>query len=149
MRYSFFIISLALLTACQPSDVRPGLWLRGDVVTQPVSDWGFATDVDEIFIETSPWYAIAHSTTIWSVVVDGDIYIGSYGQEKKRWEQNVLQDPDATLSISGKLYKVVVIPVTDTTLTASLDLAYNNKYDMAEVFGSVTPVWWFYRVSQR
>jgi hypothetical protein len=41
-----------------------------------------------------------------------------------------------------------VTQVTDQSLTAELDQAYNAKYDMAEVFGNEIPAWWFYRVEQ-
>ncbi len=145
---ALYILVILVLTACQPRDVRPGLWLDGDVVTQSIDNWEFTTRIEEIFIETRPWYGIAHSTTIWCVALKGDLYIGSYGQEKKTWEENLVQDPGARLGIDGKLYDVVITPVTDTGLTAKLDLAYNKKYDMAEVFGNELPVWWFYRVDQ-
>jgi hypothetical protein len=145
-RPGFCVLALMMLIACQPSDVRPGLWLSGEEVTESVDDWKFAADIEEIFIETNPWYGIAHSTTIWCVVYEGALYIGSYGEEKKTWENNVIGDSDARLRISGKLYPVVVTRISDKELTADLDLAYNEKYDMEEVFGKDVPTWWFYRV---
>ena len=39
--------------------------------------------------------------------------------------------------------------VTDQQLTEKLDMAYQKKYDMVEVFGNETPEWWFYSVEQR
>ena len=149
MRLFFAILSISVLIACQPKDVRPGMWLNGDLVTQPVSGWSFTDEIEEIFIETNPWYGIPHSTTIWCVAFEGDLYIGSYGQEKKTWEDNLAQDPRARLAISGKLYKVMVRRVTDQQLTEKLDMAYQKKYDMVEVFGNETPEWWFYSVEQR
>jgi len=149
MRSVFVVFTIAVLCACQPADESPGLWLNGDVVAQPVDNWQFAAEIEEIFVETSPWYGIAHSTTIWSVVSEGKLFIGSYGEEKKTWENNLAQDSEARLGISDKLYEVVITPVTDKQLTADLDLAYIQKYDMAAVFGSETPVWWFYHVEQR
>lgn len=143
------VFTILVLSACQPRDVRPGLWLDGDVVTQSVHNWEFTSEVEEIFIETNPWYGIAHSTTIWCVALEADLYIGSYGPEKKTWEQNLMQDPEARLGIDGRLYNVVITPVTDKELAANLDLAYNKKYDMVEVFGNEIPPWWFYRVDQQ
>ena len=132
--------------ACQPSDVRPGFWLRGESVAEPVDDWRFATDVEEIFIETKPWYGIPHSTTIWCVEIDGKLYVGSYGEEKKTWENNVARNSEAKLRISGKIYEVRVTPIADPTLTNTIDVAYTQKYDMAEVFGDDLPPWWYYSV---
>ena len=140
---------LVMLAACQPNDESPGLWLSGESVTQPVTDWMFASDVEEIFIETSPWYGIPHSATIWCVVFDGTLYIGSYGEDKKFWENNLADDPEIRLGISGKTYEVVATPVADKEVSAILDLTYTDKYDMAEVFGDATPRWWFYKIEQR
>jgi hypothetical protein len=139
---------LVLLASCQPSDVRPGFWLNGTLVETEVGNWNFATDIEEIFIETKPWYGLPHSTTIWCTVLDGKMYIGSYGQEKKTWEKNIARDSKAKLSISTNLYTVDVTSVTDQSLIMQLNSSYNNKYDMAAVFGDELPEWWFYQVEQ-
>ena len=90
-----------------------------------------------------------HSTTIWCVELDGELYIGSYGDQKKTWEKNLASDPTAKLSIAGKLHTVTVAPVTQSDRIGALDAAYAQKYDMAEVFGNVIPDWWYYRASVR
>jgi hypothetical protein len=133
---------------CQPKDVRPGLWLSGESVEAHVDDWRFTGDIEEIFIETRPWYGLPHSTTIWCGELDGHLYVGSYGDEKKAWEKNIARNPEARLQIAGKLYRVELEPVTDADLTASLDAVYAQKYDMAEVFGDDLPRWWYYRAAQ-
>jgi hypothetical protein len=140
---------VSALAACEPSDVRPGLWLKGEQVTASVESWKFAAETDEIFIETDPWYGIPHSTTIWSVVVDDNIYIGSYGLDKKAWEKNLIENANARLGISGKLYRVVVSKIDDEKLSTRLSQVYNSKYNMAEVFGEEIPKWWFYSIKQR
>lgn len=139
----------AVWLACQPRDVRPGLWLRGEGVETPVSSWSFAEDVEEIFIETRPWYGLPHSTTIWCVVSDDRLFIGSYGDQKKAWEKNVARHPDARLSIEGRLFEVTIKPVTDAALSAALKAAYERKYDMVETFGDDVPAWWYYEVTSR
>jgi hypothetical protein len=144
------VLALVLVSAgCAPEDERPGVWLRGEVVEDRIDDWSFSDDVEEIFIETRPWYGIAHSTTIWCVTLDDALYIGSYGDEKKAWEKNVARNPEARLSIAGKLYEVTVTPETDTELVEALDRTYASKYDMEEVFGDDLPKWGYYRVDQR
>ena len=146
---------LAVATAglgCEPKDVKPGLWLSGDVVEELVTDWTFTNDVEEVFIQTKTWYLIPHSTTIWCAEMGGDLYIGSYGEgedEKKRWEKNVARNPDARLRIDGKLYDVTVTPVTGARIIGRLDARYNEKYDMEDVFGDDLPKWWYYRATQR
>ena len=48
----------------------PGLWLTGEVVSEPVSDWDWVLDVahpvrgNTIMLETRTWYGIPYSVTI-------------------------------------------------------------------------------------
>ncbi len=147
--YTFVLVTfIAMCAGCEPKDVRPGLWLGGEEVTTRVADWTFTDKTEEVFIETRPWYFIPHSTTIWCVQVDGNLYIGSYGNEPKTWEVNLERDAHARIRIHGKIYRVAVTRITDEALTSDIDVAYNQKYDMAAVFGSDVPEWWFYRVEQ-
>ena len=132
---------------CSPKDERPGLWVSGDVVE--AGDFGCTPDVEEVFIETRPWYLLPHSTTIWCVEHDGALYIGSYDVDRKFWEQNVASRPDARLAIAGKVHKVTVIRVTRSGLVEGIDEAYEQKYDMVEVFGEEVPEWRYYHVARR
>lgn len=139
---------LGVLLACAPSDERPGLWLSGEPVARPVADWSFAAGTEEIFIETRPWYGLPHSTTIWSVALDGGLYVGSYGNQKKAWEKAVAHDPRARLLIDGRIYSAEVAPVSDPLVSRAIDARYREKYDMEEVFGEDIPDWRYYRVVQ-
>jgi hypothetical protein len=148
------LVIIVVGLGCQPKDVRPGLWLSGDQVEKPVTDWTFTDDIEEIFIQTNTWYLLPHSTTIWGAEMGGDFYIGSYGykggdEDKKRWENNVTRNSDATLRIDGKLYAVTVTPVTEPQIISRLDDRYNEKYDMVGTFGEELPKWWYYRIAQR
>lgn len=143
------LLAMVVATACQPEDETPGLWLRGETVRQEISDWSFSDAIEEVFIETRPWYGIPHSTTIWCVALDGGLYIGSYGEQKKVWERNLERNQDARLSITGRIYDVTLAPVTDGDRIQALDAAYARKYDMGEVFGQELPTWRYYRATQR
>ncbi|MBW2420027.1 MAG: DUF2255 family protein [Deltaproteobacteria bacterium] len=143
------LVAVVAVLGCQPEDESPGLWLGGESVLEQVDDWRFTRDIEEIFVETHPWYGIPHSTTIWCVELGGELYIGSYGDEKKAWEKNIARNPTAKLAISGKLYEVKVEPVGDPGQVEALDAAYAQKYDMAEVFGDEIPEWWYYHVTPR
>ena len=100
--------AVVVATACQPEDETPGLWLQGETVEEKIAAWSFSDDVEEIFIETRPWYRLPHSTTIWCVALDGGLYIGSYGEEKKAWERNIERNPTARLSIES--FRRVPVP---------------------------------------
>ena len=143
------ILCIALLaTSCQPKDVRPGTWIRGEPVEIHIADWAFTNDIEEIFIETRPWYLVPHSTTIWCVELDGRLYIGSYGDEKKAWERNITRNPDAKIAVAGRTYEVTATPVIDPEVAASLVTCYARKYDIADVFGDEMPEWRYYQISQ-
>ena len=138
-----------LFTACEPKDERPGFWLKGQRANETIEDWRFTEDVEEVFVETRTWYGVRHSTTIWCVDLDGLLYIGSYDDDIKYWEQNVARNPAARLRIQDQIYDVTVTPVADRVLGERLDQRYADKYDMAEVFGDDLPAWRYYRVRLR
>ena len=149
IRRSLILFALAVLAVgCEPKDVRPGFWLGGEVVTSTVEDWRFTDQTDEIFIETRTWYGIPHSTTIWCLQVANELYIGSYGEENKYWEINILRDNRARISMKDKIYNVRVIRLDDTPQRHVVDMAYQRKYDMSQTFGNEIPTWSYYRVEQ-
>ncbi len=144
-----FLFIVLLTAACSPKDTRPGLWVGGEEATARVNDWRFTDAFQEIFIETRTPYLFPHSTTIWCVEYEGNLYLGSYGIEKKFWESNIERDPRARLNIDDQNFNVTVSLVDDEALTREIDVAYNSKYDMEAVFGDNIPEWWFYRVDQQ
>ena len=65
-----------LATACiEPHERRPGLWLGGDVVLAPVSDWSFSDDHPQIFVETRTEYLLPHSVTTVCAGLDENLYV--------------------------------------------------------------------------
>ena len=131
----------------QPVDTQPGYVLPGEDSSELVSDWSFTDGIQEIFIETDTWYGLPHSVTIWCATVDGNLYIGTYG-EKKGWVRNIESSPKARLSIDSILYDVEILPISDEKLARRVDDAFHSKYDMQEVFGPDVPEWTYYSVRQ-
>ena len=107
------LISIGLLTsiACAPQGRRPGTWLAGELVTQPVADWSFTSEIREIFVETRSGFGIPHSVTTACVSHAGALYVPSVYSERgefpdeRRWNRNVVRDPRVRLGIAGKLYE--------------------------------------------
>ena len=81
IRPALFLLALLLL-ACEPKDRRPGLWLSGEVVKEPVLDWSFTDTVPEIFLETRTAYGIPHSVTVVCVGVGDKLYVPSVYRER-------------------------------------------------------------------
>src|SRR5271167_4914091 len=64
---------------------RPGLWLKGEVVTTPVTDWSFVEQVphpgrslNTVLIETRTPYFIPHSVRTIPTVRNGELFIRSH-----------------------------------------------------------------------
>ena len=112
-------LALSLLTACEPVDRRPGLWLSGEVETAPVSDWSFANDEREIFVETRTWYGIPHSVTTVVVAHNGTLYVpsvyfeGGEFPDARFWNRNVVRDPRVRLKIGDRIYERQAVLVED------------------------------------
>ena len=62
---------------------RPGLWLKGELVTTPVTDWSFvnkpgaARGTNTIMVETRTPYFIPHSVRTAALARNGQLYIPS------------------------------------------------------------------------
>ena len=96
---------VALTTGCQPSEMRPGLWLSGEVEAGPVRDWSFSHAEEEIFVETRTWYGIPHSVTTWGAAQGDVFYLPSlyFGDEEypdgRYWNSNVARDPRVRVKV--------------------------------------------------
>ncbi|MFN7915243.1 MAG: hypothetical protein U0Q55_07880 [Vicinamibacterales bacterium] len=114
---------------------RPGLWLAGEVVREPVTNWDFINQVNDpvtkntILLETRTWYGIPHSVRINGTPRGDKLYIGGTEQDErlekgfpysKAWWSNLMRDPRARLKIGGKLYEVNVILMADRAEVAQL-----------------------------
>lgn len=113
----------------------PGLWLRGEVVHEPVTNWDWVNQVNDpirkntIMLETRTWYGIPHSVTI-NLTPRGDkLYISGTEQDfrlektfpySKAWWTNVARDPRVRMKIGGKIYEMTVVLITDRAEVAQL-----------------------------
>lgn len=106
----------------------PGLWLKGEVVREPVTNWDWVNEVrhpvrgNSIMLETRTWYGIPHSVTINAVPRGDKLYISGSEQDSrlekefpysKRWWANIERDPRVRMKIDGKLYEMTVALIAD------------------------------------
>ena len=124
-----------LATACiEPHERRPGLWLRGDVVETPVSDWSFSDAHAQIFVETRTGYLLPHSvTTVCAAAGDRlwvpSVYFGGGSfPESRFWNRNVVRDPRVRLKIGERIYPRRAVLVTDPAQRAEALAAFAAKY---------------------
>jgi hypothetical protein len=113
---------------------RPGLWLKGEVVTTPVTDWSFVNDaphpgrsLNTVLIETRTPYFIPHSVRTIPTVRDGRLYIRSHQDRMdvpfphdKSWTSNVARDPRVRIKIGDKIYLVTLVLVADRAQAIAL-----------------------------
>jgi hypothetical protein len=106
---------------------RPGLWLKGEVVTTPVTDWSFVAEqehpgesLNTILVETRTPYFIPHSVRVIPLVRDGQLYIRSHQDRMdlqfphdKSWTSNVARDPRVRLKIGGKLFEATMVLIAN------------------------------------
>ena len=106
----------------------PGLWLKGEVVREPVTEWDWTSQVNDpirgnsIMLETRTWYGIPHSVTINLVPLGDTLYISGSQQDSrlmqtfpdaKSWWANIERDPRIRMKIDGKLYEMTAVLLAD------------------------------------
>ena len=145
------VAACASLFACvDPSDQRPGLWLSGEVAA-PASDWSFANEHPEIYVEVTTPYGIRHSVTVICASLDGALYMGARNPSKKRWVSRVKRNPDVRLKIGERVYKARMSPISmdDDESIATVRRAYAQKYNRPEKPPANAPPIQYYRVTSR
>ena len=145
---------------------RPGFWLTGEVVHEPVTNWDWVNKVNDpirkntIELETRTWYGIPHSVTI-NIVARGDkLYVQGTERDfrlqkkfpySKAWWANVERDPRVRMKIGGKLYEMTLVLIHDRAEVAQLQRGRDpvTKEIGADGNEHVTQVAHWWRVYQR
>src|SRR5487761_1694914 len=113
---------------------RPGLWLKGEVVTTPVTDWSFVSNVphpgrsiNTVLVETRTPYFIPHSVRTMPDVHNGQLYIRSHQDRMdvqfpydKTWTADVARDPRVRIKIGDKLYEATMVLIADRAQAIAL-----------------------------
>jgi hypothetical protein len=120
-------------TGFAPTGRTPGLWLKGTVVTAPVSDWSFADKYPNVEIETRGVW-LPHSVTTNCVTYDHRLYVDSIYRaglvypHGRSWNENVARDPHVRIKIGSQLYNCTLVHITDPAEIASVLDAKTKKY---------------------
>lgn len=134
----------------------PGLWLSGQVVTTPVTDWSFVTQYRTDKVETRTRFLIPHSVTTGFIVYNGQLYLTSMFRagmpfpQGKMWVSDVMRDPHVRLKFGDKLYDCILSPVTDPDERAAVlaSRAIRNPQPTASNVTSGRVMHLFHAVSQ-
>jgi hypothetical protein len=134
----------------------PGLWLSGQVVTTPVTDWSFVTKYRTDKVQTRTWFLIPHSVTTGFIVYKGQLYLtsmfptGMPFPQGKMWVSDVMRDPHVRLKFGDKLYDCILSPVSDPDERAAVleSRAIRNPQPTASSATSGRVMHLFHAVSQ-
>lgn len=121
---------------CPPSDQSlsckvPGLWLKGEPVTTPVTDWSFTDKIQQIKIQTQTPFLLPHSVTIWCAVYNGGLYVTS--NPSRLWVQDVMRDPNVRLKIGDQVFDRTLSIINDPAEKAAVLQAKGKKYPQWKV----------------
>ncbi len=122
------------ITGFGPHARMPGLWLSGELVTTPVTDWSFTDKVQNVQLQTNTWYGIPHSVNINCASYKGELYLDSFYAagmtypHGRSWNENVARDPHVRIRIGNKLYDRTLVVVTDPALKEAVDEVKLKKY---------------------
>lgn len=149
VRFAAVLLTTAvLLSACAPSERRPGVVLNGEAAAYP-ADWTFTDTAKEIAIQVHTPYLLPHAVTIWCSEVNGQLYVAASAPEKKRWPGWVDDNPDVKLGIADHIYAVRLVPLTDAAEIATVQQAYKAKYQLPDAPPENAPSVRYWHVTQR
>lgn len=129
------ILIVLSITGFGPHNRTPGLWLKGNVVTTPVTDWSFTDQIPVVQLQTQSWYLLPHSVNINCLNYNGQLYLVSVypAGTKHTWNDNALRDPHVRLKIGDNIYDRTLMLVTDPTEQQGVLEARHNKYPQLKV----------------
>lgn len=67
-------------------------------------------------------------TWIWSVVVDGRVFVRAWNGIRSRWHRSAIAQRAGRITVGGRAYEVEFAPVADAALNDRIDAAYHEKY---------------------
>jgi hypothetical protein len=134
------VLVVLRFTGLDPHGGIPGLWLTGDVVTTPVTDWSFTDKVPTIKLQTQSRFLLPHSVTINCLSYNGGLYVSSiYPPGATRsWNDNVMRDPHVRIKIGDKLYDRTLVLVTDPTERDGVLQVREKKYPQLKIPANAT-----------
>jgi hypothetical protein len=109
----------------------PGLWLRGQPVTTPVTDWSFTDKIQAVKVQTQTPFLLPYSVSAWCAVYNGNLYLTSY--RGRRWVEDIVRDPHVRLKIGDRLFDTTFSIIDDPAEKAAVLQAKGKKYPQWKV----------------
>ena len=99
-------------------------------MTWPNDELDRIAATDDLHISPFREDGVTHGTPtwIWSVVVDGALYVRAYNGTHSGWYQAAVRQKAGRIRAAGITKDVVFEPVDDARLNDAIDAAYRTKY---------------------
>jgi hypothetical protein len=65
---------------------------------------------------------------LWVVVVEGGVFVRSWGRKRGGWHHTLLKDPHGTVQAAGREFEVRAVQTRSERLKEAVDRAYLAKY---------------------
>lgn len=123
------------ITGFGPHGRTPGLWLKGNVVTTPVTNWSFTENIPVVQLQTQTWYLLPHSVNINCLAYNDQLYLVSVypAATTHNWNENVIRDPHVRLKIGDQIYDRNLSLVTDPAEREGVLEARHKKYPQLKI----------------
>jgi hypothetical protein len=129
------VLLVLRVVGLNPYDRFPGLWVTGQVVTTPVTDWSFTSKYPLVAIQTREWFfpPLAHSVNTAFIVHNDKLYIpsiypaGVEFPDARHWNRNIAHDPHVRLKFGNQLFDRTIVRVTDPAERAALVKVWTTR----------------------
>ena len=83
---------------------------------------------EEVRIETQAPAGVTHTTIIWIVVDDGEVFVRSVNGEEGRWYKEAKANPAVAVHVDGRRLASTAIPADDPDSIDRVSAALSRKY---------------------
>jgi hypothetical protein len=66
---------------------------------------------------------------IWAVVVEGRVFVRSWGVDQDGWHRTFLEEPHGIMQVGERQVRVRAVPTKSERLKAAVSAAYREKYN--------------------
>lgn len=142
------VVAVAAWAYRCPCDQTPGLFLRGEEASSPVSDWSFANQVPLCQVQVkNGLLPQALNLNCWANR-NGELYLSCGNCDEKRWPKAAVANNQARVRVGQTVYPVTLTRVVDDALLNEAWAARGIK--LGGAVNDPRPArWWTFKVTSR
>lgn len=147
------VVLCTLAIGCGPLGPIPGGRLSGEIGSDRIVDWRFASEDMTAELETRP--SEPHSVHTWFVALGPDLYVptsmilGPKDPAQRSWVSHVREDPAVRIRLEGRVFERVARRVEDPAEYDRARGALEAKYEIEESQRDPDRVIWIFRLDPK